>query len=149
MRYLFIQSTFMCCVLIQLKKNCLVPKNIYGWHKFETNDSREGKKMEWCLEAVADSDKVWQVTIESVPFVIGRGDDCNLKLIDHRISRHHSEIHLSGDILWIRDLESTNGTFVNQNKLDQAQLLEANDTISIGKYKFKVKTIWLLAVSCG
>jgi len=57
------------------------------------------------------------------------------------ISRHHSEIHLSGDILWIRDLESTNGTFVNQNKLDQAQLLEANDTISIGKYKFKVKTI--------
>ena len=36
--------------------------------------------MKWCLEAVADSDKVWQVTIESVPFVIGRADDCNLKL---------------------------------------------------------------------
>ena len=30
--------------------------------------------MKWCLEAVADSDKVWQVTIASVPFVIGRAD---------------------------------------------------------------------------
>jgi EAL domain-containing protein (putative c-di-GMP-specific phosphodiesterase class I) len=95
--------------------------------------------MKWCLEAVADSDKVWQVTIESVPFVIGRADDCNLKLIDNRISRHHSEIHISGELMWIRDLESTNGTFLNQNKIDQAQLIELNDTISIGKHQFKVR----------
>ena len=97
--------------------------------------------MKWCLEAVTDSDKVWQVTIESVPFVIGRADDCNLKLIDNRISRHHSEIHISGELMWIRDLESTNGTFLNQNKIDQAQLLELNDTISIGKHQFKVRGI--------
>ena len=97
--------------------------------------------MQWCLEAVADAGKKWLVTIESVPFVIGRADDCDLKLIDKRISKHHSEIRISGDLLWIRDLESTNGTFVNQDRIEHAQLLEPNDTISIGEYKFKVKSI--------
>lgn len=97
--------------------------------------------MKWCLEVLSDADTAWQITIESVPFVIGRAENCNLKLIDDRISRHHSEIRTSGDLLWIRDLDSTNGTFVNQVKLKQAQLLDPDDIISIGNHKFKVRTI--------
>jgi len=54
------------------------------------------------------------VAIEPFPFIIGRDEDCNLKLTDKRFSRHHLEIRNSGDHLWIRDFESTNGTFVNQ-----------------------------------
>ena len=100
----------------------------------------EGKQMQWYLESVADAGKGWIVDIASAPFVIGRAGDCNLKLIDNRVSRRHSEVRISGDVLWIRDLESTNGTFVNQHKIDQAQLLEVNDMISIGKYKFKVRS---------
>ena len=95
--------------------------------------------MQWCIEAVADAGRKWLVNIASVPFVIGRADDCDLKLIDDRISRHHCEIHISGDLLWIRDLESTNGTSVNKSKIKHAELLEPNDIISIEKYKFKVK----------
>jgi len=95
--------------------------------------------MQWCLEAVADAGRKWLVSIESVPFVIGRADDCDLKLIDDRISRHHCEVHISGDLLWIRDLESTNGTYVNENIIKHAELLEPDDIISIAKYKFKVK----------
>jgi EAL domain-containing protein (putative c-di-GMP-specific phosphodiesterase class I) len=97
--------------------------------------------MKWCLEAIAGGDTAWQVTIESIPFVIGRAENCSLKLVDNRISRHHSEIRLGGDFLWIRDLGSTNGTFVNGQQIDQAQLLDPDDTISIGKYNFKVKPI--------
>jgi EAL domain-containing protein (putative c-di-GMP-specific phosphodiesterase class I) len=97
--------------------------------------------MQWYLESLSDSDREWLINITSVPFVIGRADDSNLKLIDNRISRHHSEIHISGDFLWIRDLKSTNGTFVNNQKIEQAHLLEPNDFISFGKYKFRVKSI--------
>jgi EAL domain-containing protein (putative c-di-GMP-specific phosphodiesterase class I) len=54
------------------------------------------------------------IAIEPFPFIIGRDEDCNLKLTDKRFSRHHLEIRNSGDHLWIRDFKSTNGTFVNQ-----------------------------------
>lgn len=106
-----------------------------------TSDHHKGEKSQWCLEAVADADREWLVTIESIPFVIGRESDCDLKLIDKRISRHHCEIRISSNLLWIRDLESTNGTFVNKNKIENAELLEPNDIISIEKYKFKVKRV--------
>jgi EAL domain-containing protein (putative c-di-GMP-specific phosphodiesterase class I) len=96
--------------------------------------------MQWYLESVADAGKEWTTQISCVPFVIGRADDCDLKLADRRISRHHSEIRKSGELLWIRDLKSTNGIYVNQQKIENALLLEPNHTISIGKYKFKVKS---------
>ena len=98
-------------------------------------------QIRWYLEAVADANREWMVAIEPLPFIIGRDEDCNLKLTDKRISRHHSEIRKSGDHLWIRDFESTNGTFVNQKEITQSELLEPGDIISIGKFKFCLKTV--------
>ncbi len=98
-------------------------------------------QIRWSLEAVSKASGEWTVTIESVPFIIGREEDCNLKLIDKWISRHHSEIRKSGDHIWIRDLGSTNGTFVNHKKVKQAELLESGDILSIGKFEFCVKKI--------
>lgn len=97
----------------------------------------------WYLESVADAGREWMVAIESVPFIIGRDTVCNLQLTDKWISRRHSEIHISGGHLWIRDLGSKNGTFVNQQQIKQAELLEAGDGIAIGKFNFRVKHLEL------
>jgi EAL domain-containing protein (putative c-di-GMP-specific phosphodiesterase class I) len=105
--------------------------------------------MQWHLEAITDADSRWLVDIKSFPMVIGRADDCDLKLTDALISRHHSEIRISSDMLWIRDLDSTNGTYVNRNKVEKAQLLAPEDTITIGKHKFKVKTNASSAATVG
>lgn len=103
----------------------------------------DGKNSEdterWFLEAVADTDRGWTVAVKSLPFTIGRDEDCELKLTAKRISRRHSEIRESGDHLWIRDLESTNGTYVNHKKIEQAELLESGDIISIGDFNFYIK----------
>ncbi|MBO0832491.1 MAG: FHA domain-containing protein [Actinobacteria bacterium] len=50
----------------------------------------------------------------STPLVIlGRGTDCDLRLVDPGVSRHHAEIRVEdGDVVLV-DLGSTNGTFVN------------------------------------
>jgi EAL domain-containing protein (putative c-di-GMP-specific phosphodiesterase class I) len=90
----------------------------------------------WYLEAVADAKRKWMAAIEPVPFIIGRDGDCNLKLTDNQVSRRHSMINKSGDHFWICDLESTNGTFVNNKEIKQAELLEPGDIIAIGNYEF-------------
>jgi len=97
------------------------------------------ERIRWYLEAVSDSDNEWMISISSDSFIIGRDEDCSLKLIDKWISRRHSEIRASGDHLWIRDLGSTNGTIVNHKIIEQAELLENGDIISIGKFTFQVK----------
>ena len=97
--------------------------------------------VKWYLEAVADTDREWMVAVKPLPFIIGRDEDCELKLTAKRISRRHSEIRESGDHLWIRDLESTNGTFVNHKKIEQAELLESGDIISIGDFNFYIKNV--------
>jgi EAL domain-containing protein (putative c-di-GMP-specific phosphodiesterase class I) len=43
--------------------------------------------------------------------------------------------------MWVRDLESTNGTYVNGQPVGQAEMLEPDDVIAIGKHAFKVKRL--------
>jgi Nif-specific regulatory protein len=53
---------------------------------------------------------------------IGRSPECQILLNDPRCSRVHAVIGLRERAWWIRDSESTNGTFVNGQKIDEAQL---------------------------
>ena len=107
----------------------------------KTNGIKIEKQPHWVLAAVADADREWMVTVNSFPFVVGRTEECDLKLIDKRISRQHCEIRNSGEYLWIRDLGSTNGTFLNKKKIKQAELLEPGDIISIGLFDFSIKSV--------
>lgn len=45
--------------------------------------------------------------------MLGRGTDCDLRLVDPGVSRHHAELRLEDDEVVLVDLGSTNGTFVN------------------------------------
>jgi EAL domain-containing protein (putative c-di-GMP-specific phosphodiesterase class I) len=96
-------------------------------------------QVRWYLEAATENNAEWMFAIDPIPFIIGRDESCNLKLTDKCISRYQCEINTSADYLWIRDLTSTNGTFVNHEKIKRAELLEEGDIISLGKFKFLVK----------
>ncbi|MGV8074203.1 MAG: EAL domain-containing protein [Syntrophobacteraceae bacterium] len=54
---------------------------------------------------------------------------------------HHAEINTSTGLLWIRDLGSTNGTFVNQKLIQKSELLDSGDLISFGKSHFYIKSV--------
>jgi EAL domain-containing protein (putative c-di-GMP-specific phosphodiesterase class I) len=95
----------------------------------------------WFLEHVSNAPAKWMVPIEPVPFIIGRDGDCSLTLQSKWVSRHHAAIHRSGDLLWIRDLGSTNGTFVNRKKIQDAELVEPGDIISFGKFEFRIRSV--------
>ncbi len=64
---------------------------------------------------------------------IGRGSGSDLILEDSQASRQHAEISRQGDEYFIRDLNSTNGTFVNGQRIAGLQRLQPGDQIRIGE----------------
>jgi diguanylate cyclase (GGDEF)-like protein len=66
-----------------------------------------------------------------VPLVIGRDADCDICIRDESVSRRHASIHPDGDAYRIRDLQSTNGTFVNDVRVT-VQKLKDGDYLHIG-----------------
>lgn len=69
------------------------------------------------------------------PVVIGRETAVGLCLADSAVSRRHSKIEKTGDHFWISDLQSLNGTFVNDVPIRQRQL-HHGDRIRIGDTQF-------------
>ncbi|MGA9532225.1 MAG: FHA domain-containing protein [Anaerolineales bacterium] len=57
---------------------------------------------------------------------IGRAADCDLQLVSPSVSRHHAELFQRQDDVWIRDLGSLNGTFVNGNRIQQARVSDGD-----------------------
>jgi pSer/pThr/pTyr-binding forkhead associated (FHA) protein len=80
--------------------------------RVKANGMKAKENIKWFLESVADANREWKVVVDTDPFIVGRDEDCELKFTDNRISKQHFEIRRGGDLIWIRDLESTNGTFV-------------------------------------
>lgn len=71
-------------------------------------------------------------------FSVGRSSGCNMTLSDSKVSRKHATIHKQGETeYWISDLGSANGTFVNQNRINQPQRLRNGDDVRIGPFKLK------------
>ncbi len=54
--------------------------------------------------------------------VVGRSSDLDMVLVEDMVSRKHARIAMQQDQIWIEDLGSTNGTFVNGEKIKRARL---------------------------
>ena len=65
---------------------------------------------------------------------IGRSPDCEIFLDDVTVSRNHALLVRRADGLYIDDLGSLNGTYVNRRRID-GQELENGDELQIGKYR--------------
>jgi hypothetical protein len=64
--------------------------------------------------------------------VIGRGADCDVQLNDHRVSRHHTELRFEQGRWVVRDMGSSNGTWVNRRRLTQPYALNPGDELGVG-----------------
>ncbi|MFI5297089.1 MAG: DUF4388 domain-containing protein [Polyangiales bacterium] len=71
------------------------------------------------------------------PIIVGRSSDLDMVLVEDMVSRKHAKIVINGAEITIEDLGSTNGTFVNGEKVKKARLKEG-DRVLIGTSILKV-----------
>jgi pSer/pThr/pTyr-binding forkhead associated (FHA) protein len=80
------------------------------------------------------------LTVDSVPLSIGRGHQNDVPLDgDEFASAQHARFELKRDGLWIEDLGSTNGTFVNGAQVGSPRLLADGDVVRVGRTDFRVE----------
>ncbi|MCK5231002.1 MAG: FHA domain-containing protein, partial [Desulfobulbaceae bacterium] len=72
----------------------------------------------------------------SLPCLIGRGEEADLVLADHTVSHRHALIDSSDDRLWIKDLDSVNGVWLNGERISGKTFLHPGDFIQLGQSKF-------------
>jgi pSer/pThr/pTyr-binding forkhead associated (FHA) protein len=78
--------------------------------------------------------------LDSAPVTVGRVDQNDLVLGgDEFASARHARIEVRGDGVWVQDLESTNGTFVNGARVAGAQRLDAGDILRVGETDLRVE----------
>jgi predicted component of type VI protein secretion system len=70
--------------------------------------------------------------------VIGRREDCDLRIPLGEVSRKHCRLVRDGDTLKLEDLGSSNGTFLNGQRVQEA-LLSPGDTIQVGPVVFALQ----------
>lgn len=70
--------------------------------------------------------------------VIGRREDCDLRIPLGDVSRKHCRVILDGDAIRVEDLGSSNGTFRNGERIQQSDLA-AGDTLQVGPVAFVVQ----------
>jgi pSer/pThr/pTyr-binding forkhead associated (FHA) protein len=64
--------------------------------------------------------------------VIGRGEECDIRILDLLISRRHCQIRWKDNDFYIKDNNSTNKTFLNKKIISGEEKLEPGDIISVG-----------------
>jgi len=79
-----------------------------------------------------------EIKIPSPKCVIGRGDDCHLRPQVDAISRRHCVVITTENEAVVRDLNSRNGTFVNNERVAEESVLLTGDVLRVGPLEFEV-----------
>ena len=82
-----------------------------------------------------------ELTLDSAPLLLGRGsrNDVNLAR-DEYASTNHARVEPRRDGVWLEDVGSTNGTYLNGIRLTRAKKLAAGDVLRIGETELRYET---------
>lgn len=97
---------------------------------------------QWSLVRRAqETDMAQTIAIDTFPFRIGRSEEVSLQLAFSAVSSQHAELFLQEGRLMVRDLGSTNGTFVNGAQISEAVELSEGSILQIAHFWMHVRKL--------
>jgi pSer/pThr/pTyr-binding forkhead associated (FHA) protein len=96
------------------------------------------KKPKWFLEGKSRNNTSWIIPVDKSPFIIGRSKTSDLVLSSRIVSRKHAELVIGSDMIYITDLDSTNGSFLNKEKIRKRAFVDPGDLFQFGEFEFKI-----------
>ncbi len=94
----------------------------------------------WVLEGFLEGSPNMVVTpISGFPFKIGRRAKTGLRLPSNGVSSLHAELAHDGERLWVRDLDSLNGTYVNRRRVKGQQPIKDGDVLHFATTEFVLR----------
>jgi pSer/pThr/pTyr-binding forkhead associated (FHA) protein len=82
-----------------------------------------------------------QIPLKKDKFVIGRASECTLRAGSSAISRRHCAIVRKDDAWIVRDLGSRNGTYLNDQTVEEPTALKVGDELRVGPLHFRVESL--------
>ena len=93
--------------------------------------------MTWKLQAITGEITGQEISVDR-DMLVGRHQDADVLLQAAEISRRHAALLLKDQLLWVQDLNSSNGTFVNDIRIEQEKQLHDDDIVQFASFKFSV-----------
>ena len=124
-------------VQVQIVTSTDVPRGILE----AEGTSRAGPMPTWGQLIAVDGSAVLAISVNRT--LIGRSLDCDIRVANQEVSRHHVVIYREDGITMIRDLDSANGTFVNEVRIAERPIpIITGDTVMLGNLAFTYRPIF-------
>jgi predicted component of type VI protein secretion system len=81
------------------------------------------------------------IAIKRSKLLIGRADECDVRPLSDEVSRRHCAVHVGPADVWVEDLGSRNGTFVNGVRIAEKTRVSDGDMIRVGALELKVSCL--------
>lgn len=107
--------------------------------KQQGNKLAEQKIPEILLSIKTDQGNETVRRFSQTELLIGRDPNCDVAMIDEALSAHHARLAYHHGQWWLEDLNSTNGTFLNREKLTTSAVVIAGDEFKCGNTIFGIQ----------
>lgn len=74
-----------------------------------------------------------QKTFSKAEIILGRNADCDFTVVDEAVSTRHAKLSYRYLQWWVEDLQSTNGTYLNDQKVETATVIIKGDELRLGR----------------
>jgi hypothetical protein len=109
------------------------------WHQIHVNSLLISSRQVPCLVlSPIEIESASRREYNSVEVVLGRDPNCDYPINHDTVSAHHAHLSYHHNQWWIEDMHSTNGTFLNGERVEVATVIITGDELRCGKANFMI-----------